>query len=101
MTAAGGRVALAFGPGLPEEELALAADRELRMVGVAGYGPRGLPGSEVSTLRLAHDLLAADPGMLRALVTHVYPLDQYREALDASVGRGREDPMKVLLDPGI
>lgn len=100
MAAPGGRVvapgaSAAPAPGLLE----LAVSRDVALVGASGYGPRVAGGPDDSTLPLAHALLRDAPGRWQSLVTHVYPLRQLREALDAAVGRGREEAVKVLLDP--
>lgn len=105
--AVGGRLVLpasgagASSAGFADGTVGLAAAREVTLVGAAGHGPRSVyvPGS--SSFRLAHRVLLRDPEAVAGMVTHVYPLRQFREALDAAAGRGREEPVKVLLDPGV
>lgn len=77
-----------------------AAARGVVVVGAVGYGPRPPHGPDASTLPVAHEILRKEPRRWEGLVTHVYPLAQHREALDVASGRGREEAVKVLLDPG-
>jgi threonine dehydrogenase-like Zn-dependent dehydrogenase len=78
-----------------------AAHRGVTLLGVAGYGPRPPDGPDASTLPVAHRLLVSEQRRWAPLVTHVYPLPPFREALEAAAGRSREEARKVLLDPGL
>jgi threonine dehydrogenase-like Zn-dependent dehydrogenase len=73
--------------------------RELRLKGYVGYGREDWEGRRAHTFQVAHDLLVATGAPVREMVTHVYPLAQYRDALSTALNRRRTGSIKVLLDP--
>jgi L-iditol 2-dehydrogenase len=73
--------------------------RELEVRGYLGYGRERWQGEGRHTFEITLDLLAGGPGALGQLLTHVFPLDQYREALEAAANRRRSGAMKVALKP--
>lgn len=101
LAAAGATVVLRVPSDLPGGMLERAAHRGVTLLGVAGYGPRPPGGPDASTLPVAHRLLVSEQARWAPLVTHVYPLPPFREALEAAAGRSREKARKVLLDPGL
>lgn len=74
--------------------------RELRIEGYVGYGAEGWDGRTVHTFEIVLERMAADPGALGDLVTHVFPLKQYRDALRAAFDHRRSKAVKVALAPG-
>lgn len=75
--------------------------RELRIEGYVGYGAEGWDGRTVHTFEIVLERMAADPGALDSLVTHVFPLKQYRDALRAAFDHRRSEAVKVALAPGM
>lgn len=73
--------------------------RELAIEGFVCYGMEAWEGRRVHTFRITHDLLVQGGGAVADMVTHVYPLSQYREALSAAAHRRTSGAVKVLLDP--
>lgn len=73
--------------------------RELRVHGHIGYGAERFRGRSVHTFEVVHELLAESTVPVREMVTHSFPLGQYREAVRAAAHRSRTDSVKVLLDP--
>jgi threonine dehydrogenase-like Zn-dependent dehydrogenase len=73
--------------------------RELDVRGYVCYGIEDWRGERVHTFQIVHDLLLERPPPLDRLVTHVFPLAKYREALVAATNRQRSGSIKVLLDP--
>ena len=73
--------------------------RELEMKGYVCYGEEEWRGDRKHTFEVTHDLLLETEAPVERMVTHVYPLAQYRDALSAAVNRRRSGSIKVLLDP--
>jgi L-iditol 2-dehydrogenase len=73
--------------------------RELDMKGFVGYGREAWRGGHAHTFRITHDLLVESRAPVAEMVTHVFPLREYRHALSAAANRRRSGSIKVLLDP--
>jgi threonine dehydrogenase-like Zn-dependent dehydrogenase len=74
--------------------------RELDVRGHLGYGREHFRGEDRHTFQITHDLLMETGAPVSDMVTHVFPLAQYRDALSAALNRKRTGSVKVLLDPG-
>lgn len=72
---------------------------ELEVKGFVGYGREEWRGGHAHTFQITHDLLLETAAPVSDLVTHVYPLGQYKAALSAAANRRRSGSVKVLLDP--
>ena len=75
--------------------------RELDVKGYVGYGIEDWNGARAHTFQITHDLLLESGAPVDRMVTHVYPLQQYRDALSAAANRHRTRSIKVLLDPAV
>ena len=73
--------------------------RELRIRGAVGYGQETWRGERRHTFEIAHDLLLESGAPVQDMVTHVYPLDQYRDALRAAANHRKSGAVKVVLQP--
>jgi len=73
--------------------------RELEIRGFMGYGREVWEGEEPHTFEVTGELLARSPVPIDRMVTHLFPLDQYRDALKAASNRRRSGAMKVVLQP--
>jgi threonine dehydrogenase-like Zn-dependent dehydrogenase len=73
--------------------------REVTVRGFVGYGREDWEGGAAHTFRIAHDLLVQSGVPVEDMVTHVYPLDQYKNALSTAANRRKTGSIKVLLDP--
>lgn len=73
--------------------------KELRVEGHVGYGAEKWAGRKLHTFDLTLERMAADPRALGDLVTHVFPLAQYRDALRAAYDHRRSKAVKVALQP--
>jgi threonine dehydrogenase-like Zn-dependent dehydrogenase len=73
--------------------------RELDIKGYVCYGEEVWRGEPRHTFEVTHDLLLETGAPVERMVTHVYPLGQYRDALSAAWNRRRSGSIKVLLDP--
>ena len=73
--------------------------RELRIRGAVGYGQETWRGEQRHTFEIAHDLLLESGAPVQDMVTHVYPLDQYRDALRAAANHHKSGAVKVVLQP--
>jgi threonine dehydrogenase-like Zn-dependent dehydrogenase len=73
--------------------------RELRIRGAVGYGLETWRGERRHTFEIAHDLLLETGAPVQDMVTHAYPLDQYRDALRAAANHRKSGAVKVVLQP--
>lgn len=73
--------------------------RELAVKGFVGYGREEWRGASPHTFEVTQELLLETGAPVSEMVTHVYPLAQYRDALSAAANRRRTGSIKVLLDP--
>ncbi len=74
--------------------------REVQVIGCVGYGTEDWDGRRRHTFEIALEGMEANPDGLADLVTHVFPLRQYRDALRAAFDRRRSGAVKVALAPG-
>jgi threonine dehydrogenase-like Zn-dependent dehydrogenase len=84
---------------IPKLDLTFVWARELAIKGYVCYGLEEWRGEWRHTFEITHDLLVETGAPVERMVTHVYPLAQYREALSAAANRRRSGAIKVLLDP--
>jgi threonine dehydrogenase-like Zn-dependent dehydrogenase len=73
--------------------------RELEIRGFMGYGREVWEGEERHTFEVTRELLVRSPVPTDRMVTHLFPLEQYRDALKAASNRRRSGAMKVVLQP--
>jgi threonine dehydrogenase-like Zn-dependent dehydrogenase len=73
--------------------------RELDVKGYVGYGTEHFRGEQRHTFEVTQQLAVETGAPLGGLVTHVFPLGQYRDALSTALNRKRTGSVKVLLDP--
>jgi threonine dehydrogenase-like Zn-dependent dehydrogenase len=73
--------------------------RELQVKGFVGYGTEEWQGGRAHTFQITHDLLVETEAPVEDMVTHEFPLRQYRDALSTAANRRRTGSIKVLLDP--
>jgi threonine dehydrogenase-like Zn-dependent dehydrogenase len=73
--------------------------RELAIKGYVCYGREEWRGESRHTFEVTQQLLLETGAPVERMVTHVYPLRQYREALSTAWNRRRTGSIKVLLDP--
>jgi threonine dehydrogenase-like Zn-dependent dehydrogenase len=74
--------------------------RELHLTGSAMYAFGQVQGRRVHTYQLAVDFLASGTYPTAGLLTHVYPLAEYRQAFQAAMDKSRSQSMKVAIRPG-
>ncbi len=72
--------------------------RELRLTGSAMYGSGHFRGRPVRTYQLAVDLLAGGRYPSGGLLSHIFPLQDYRLAFRAALDKRRHQSVKVALD---
>ncbi|MCY4571916.1 MAG: zinc-binding dehydrogenase [Gemmatimonadetes bacterium] len=95
-----GRVVLLGCAGqLRKLDLTFVWAHELRIQGHLGYGAEEWDGRRLHTFAITLERMAADPRALGDLVTHVFPLKQYRDALRAADDHRRSGALKVALRP--
>ncbi len=73
--------------------------KELRLQGYVGYGVEDWEGRRTHTFDVALARMRDDPRALGDLVTHVFPLEQYRDAMRAAFNHRRSGAVKVALQP--
>jgi len=72
--------------------------RELHLTGTATYAHGLFQGQPVRTYQMAVDLLAGGNFPVDGLVTHFYPLSQYRQAFQAALDKLHYNSVKVVVD---
>ena len=98
--AAGGQTVLLGCAGqLRKLDLTFLWAKELHVQGYVGYGIEEWDGRRLHTFDITLERIAADPRALGDLVTHVFPLAQYRDALRAAYDHRRSKAVKVVLQP--
>lgn len=80
-------------------DLTLLWARELEVRGFIGYGRESWRGEERHTFEITQTLLLEGAPPVEQLVTHVFPLNEYRFALSAAANRRRSGAVKVVLTP--
>ena len=73
--------------------------RELNVRGFVGYGAEQWRGGSRHTFEVTHDLLLETGAPVSRMVTHVFPLSQYKDALRAADDRRKSGAIKVALTP--
>lgn len=84
---------------VPRLDLTLLWARELRWRGFVGYGRETWEGREVHTFEVTHELMRTSGLPVEKMVTHAFPLGQYRDGLKAAINRGRSGAVKVIFRP--
>jgi threonine dehydrogenase-like Zn-dependent dehydrogenase len=86
---------------IPRLDLTFIWSRELEVKGFVGYGMEEFRGERRHTFEITHDLLLETGTPVQELVTHVFPLKDYRQALQTAGNRRKTGSVKVLLDPTV
>jgi L-iditol 2-dehydrogenase len=73
--------------------------RELELRGFVGYGRERWRGEELHTFQVTQRLLLETGAPVERLVTHVFPLREYRRAFSAAANHWRSGAVKVVLEP--
>jgi threonine dehydrogenase-like Zn-dependent dehydrogenase len=80
-------------------DLTFLWSRELDVKGFVGYGRERWRDGTPHTFEVTQRLLVESGAPVERMVTHVFPLSQYRDALRAAAHRRTSGSVKVLLDP--
>ena len=80
-------------------DLTLVWAHELAVQGSLGYGREQWEGESLHTFEVVFRLLAGSGARIADLVTHTYPLTQYRTALSTARHHRKSGAIKVLLTP--
>ncbi len=73
---------------------------ELRVRGSVGYGQETWRGERRHTFEVVQACLLETGAPVGKVVTHAFPLRQYRDALKAAANHRRSGAVKVILQPG-
>jgi len=84
---------------IPKLDLTFVWAREIRIQGYVCYGLEEWRGETVHTFQVTEALLLETGAPVERMVTHDFPLAQYRDALSTAANRRRTGSIKVLLDP--
>jgi threonine dehydrogenase-like Zn-dependent dehydrogenase len=80
-------------------DLTMLWARELEVRGFLGYGMETWDGRRIHTFEVTRELLLRKPIPVERILTHVFPLDQFREAVKAAANRRKSGAMKVAFQP--
>jgi threonine dehydrogenase-like Zn-dependent dehydrogenase len=84
---------------IPKLDLTFVWANELQIKGFQCYGDEEWRGRTEHTFQITHDMILETGAPVEDMVTHVFPLDQYRNALSTAANRRKTGSVKVLLDP--
>jgi len=73
--------------------------RQLSVRGFLAYGPELWQGERLHTFEIVLGLLAKSTLPITEIITHEFPLTDYKQALRALYARGDSGALKVLLRP--
>lgn len=80
-------------------DLSFLWNRELQVSGCYVYGRENGMEGRPHTFRVAMDMINGHPGVdLSRLVTHKFTLDQWQEAMQVSLARGKHGAIKTVFD---
>ncbi len=80
-------------------DLSLLWARELEVRGFVGYGTESWRGERKHTMEVTQELILETGAPVEHLVTHVFPLREYRNALSAAANHRRSQAVRVVLTP--
>ncbi len=84
---------------IPKLDLTFLWARELEVKGFVGYGMEEWRGERRHTFQITHDLILESGIPVQEMVTHAFPLKEYRAALSAAANHRRSGAVKVVLEP--
>jgi threonine dehydrogenase-like Zn-dependent dehydrogenase len=73
--------------------------RELNVRGFVAYGAERWRGATRHTMDVTQELILESGAPLERLVTHVFPLSEYRDGLAVAAHHGRHEAVRVVLTP--
>ena len=80
-------------------DLSLLWARELEIRGFVVYGRERWSGRDLHTMEITQELLIGTEAPLEEMVTHVFPLAEYRDALSAASNHRKSEAIRVVLTP--
>lgn len=99
LTGSGGVVTVVGMPGIPSDiDWTAVWYKELKVQGAYAYGTETYEGRQLRTFDLAIRLLESGQIDLKPLVTSLYPLADYRNAIGRAMAAGRQGAIKVVFD---
>jgi threonine dehydrogenase-like Zn-dependent dehydrogenase len=72
--------------------------RELEVLGAYGRQVESFAGRRIDTYRLVHEFMTQGKLDVRPMLTHTFPLADYRLALDVAMNKNRHGAVKVAFD---
>jgi L-iditol 2-dehydrogenase len=100
LTREGGRLVLTGAAARTGLDLTRLWHRQLRMTGVMVYGPVQHDGRTMDIFDATLELLRADDLGRLELVTHMFELEEYRDAIRVALGKPGHSSIKVAFRPG-
>ena len=95
----GGRIVISGAAAKMKVDLTRLWHRQLRMTGVMVYGPVRYRGRSMDVFDATLEMVrAGDLGAL-GMVTHVFELEEYRDAIAVALGKGFHNSIKVAFRP--
>ncbi|MDX1493232.1 MAG: zinc-binding dehydrogenase [Longimicrobiales bacterium] len=84
---------------IPKLDLTFVWANELEIKGYQCYGDEEWRGKLEHTFQITHDMILETGAPVEEMVTHVYPLTEYRNALSTAANHRKTGSVKVVLDP--
>ena len=96
----GGRVVLVGAAGKVHTDWTRVWNRQIRIAGIFAYGPVPWQGGTRDIYDVTLDLIRAGGLDGLGLLTHVFELEEYRDAIAVALGKSAHDSIKVAFRPG-
>jgi threonine dehydrogenase-like Zn-dependent dehydrogenase len=93
-----GQVVLLATAGEPPREMTPLWFQELDLLGCFGRASERVDGRQVGTYNLVLELMAAGRLDLQQMLTHTFPLAEYKQAFAAAMNKSRHGAIKVAFD---
>jgi threonine dehydrogenase-like Zn-dependent dehydrogenase len=84
---------------MPKVDLSTIWYHHVRLVGTYGHGMNSWNGTRKHTYEWVYDLYRQNKLDIDGLITHRYPLTDYKEAIRVATAKGKEKAIKVVFDP--
>lgn len=96
----GGRVVLVGAAGKVETDWTRVWNRQIRVAGIFAYGRVPWQGTTRDIYDVSLELIRAGGLDDLGLLTHVFELEEYRDAIAVALGKSAHDSIKVAFRPG-
>ena len=69
--------------------------KEITVIASNIFSFENIKGKQIRTMQLALDLISSDMELFKELVTHKFPLEEYKEALNVAINKPENKAVKI------